>query len=230
MPALRRLREDAGESPPEFGQEIILFSKVLTRRNIYIESGSVFPRGGKEAPPKGDSDSPIEDKFEREADLASSEAERAKSDEGLGDLRRNCLWDYSPKTHRELRRAGELEERLDRKVRQGERLRRGPNNKRRVSAPGTALGHQGGAAGLGTGLGMDCAAQERFAAYTRGQTAKSILRAWAGVINSHMRTPALRRLWEDAGESPPECGQEIILFSKGLTRRNLYIESGTVLF
>ena len=65
-------------------------------------------------------------------------------------------------------------------------------------------------------------------AYTRGQTAKSILRAWAGVINSHMSMPALRRLREDAGESPPECGQEIILFSKGLTRRNLYIESGIV--
>ena len=75
----------------------------------------MFFQGGKEAPPKGDSDSPIEDKFEREADLASSEAERAKSDEGLGDHSRNCLWDYSPKTHRELRRAGELEERLDRK-------------------------------------------------------------------------------------------------------------------
>ena len=27
---------------------------------------------------------------------------------------------------------------------------------------------------------------------------KSILRAWAGVINSHMRTPALRRQREDA--------------------------------
>ena len=112
---MRRLREDSGESPPECGQKIILFSKGLTRRNIYIESGSVFLRGGKEAPPKGDSDSPIEDKFEREADLASSEAERPKSDEGLGDHSRNGLWDYSPKTHRELRRAGELEERLDRK-------------------------------------------------------------------------------------------------------------------
>ena len=36
---------------------------------------------------------------------------------------------------------------------------------------------------------------------------KSILWAWAGVINSHMSMPALRRLREDAGESPPECGQ-----------------------
>ena len=75
----------------------------------------MFFQRGEGSPPKGDSDSPIEDKFEREADLASSEAERAKSDEGLGDLRRNCLWDYSPKMHCELRRAGELEERLDRK-------------------------------------------------------------------------------------------------------------------
>ena len=187
MPALRRLWEDARESPPECGQEIILFSKGLTRRNLFIESGSVFLKGkgsppkvdsdspkkhpaglgrrhqltyedaciaavaggrwresarvwtgnnsffkrayatesiyrewecfskGEGSPPKGDSDSPIEDKFEREADLASSEAERAKSDEGLGDHSRNGLWDYSPKTHRELRRAGELEERLDRK-------------------------------------------------------------------------------------------------------------------
>ena len=49
------------------------------------------------------------------ADLAPGEAERPKSDEGLRDHRRNCLWDYSPKMHRELRRAGELEERLDRK-------------------------------------------------------------------------------------------------------------------
>ena len=158
MPALRRLWEDAGESPPECGQKIILFSKGLTRRNLYIESGTVFLKG-EGSPPKGDSDGPIEDKFEREPDLAPGEAERPKSDEGLGDHRRNCLWDYSPKTHRELRRAGELEERLDRKG--AERLRRGPNGKRRVSAPGTALGHQCGAAGLGTGLGMDCAAQER---------------------------------------------------------------------
>ena len=52
MPALRRLREDAGESPPECGQKIILFSKGLTRRNLYIESGSVFPKGGRK-PPKG---------------------------------------------------------------------------------------------------------------------------------------------------------------------------------
>ena len=100
-------------------------ARVWTENNSFFKSASAtesiyrewecFSKGGKEAPPKGDSDSPIEDKFEREADLASSEAERTKSDEGLGDLRRNCLWDYSPKTHRELRRAGELEERLDRK-------------------------------------------------------------------------------------------------------------------
>ena len=51
------------------------------------------------------------------------------------------------------------------------RLRRGPNGKRRVSAPGTALGHQGGAPGLGTGLGMDCAAQER-SPRTRGDSRK----------------------------------------------------------
>ena len=89
-----------GESPPECGQEIILFSKGLTRRNIYIESGSVFLKG-EGSPSKGDSDSPIEDKFEREADLTPGEAERSKSDEGLGDYNRNCLWDYSPKTHRE---------------------------------------------------------------------------------------------------------------------------------
>ncbi len=49
---MRRLREDAGESPPECGQEIILFSKGLTRRNLYIESGSVFLKGGRK-PPKG---------------------------------------------------------------------------------------------------------------------------------------------------------------------------------
>ena len=61
----------------------------------------MFFQRGEGSPPKGGSDGPIEDKFEREADLASSEAERAKSDEGLGDLRRNCLWDYSPKMHRE---------------------------------------------------------------------------------------------------------------------------------
>ena len=33
-------------------RKIILFSKGLTRRNLYIESGSVFPKGGRK-PPKG---------------------------------------------------------------------------------------------------------------------------------------------------------------------------------
>ena len=76
--------------------------------------GPFFQRG-KGSPPKVDSNSPIEDKFETEADLAPGEVKRAKSDEGLGDHRLNCLRDCKPKMHRELRRAGELEERLDRK-------------------------------------------------------------------------------------------------------------------
>ena len=59
-------------------------------------------------------------------------------------------------------------------------------------------------------------------AYTREWTAKSILRAWAGVINSHMSMPALRRLREDAGESPPKFGQKKIFFQKGL-RDGIYI-------
>ena len=61
------------------------FKRAYATESIYRE-WECFSKGGKEALPKGDSDSPIEDKFEREADLASSEAERAKSDEGLGDL------------------------------------------------------------------------------------------------------------------------------------------------
>ena len=145
------------------------FKRAYATEYIYRE-WECFSKGGKEAPPKGDSDSPIEDKFEREADLILGEAERAKSAEGLGDHSRNGLWDYTPKTHRELRRAGELEERLEQKITRA-RLRRGPNGKRRVSAPSTALGHQGGAPGLGTGLGMDCAAQER-SPRTRGDSRK----------------------------------------------------------
>ena len=55
MPALRRLREDAGESPPKFGQKKFFFQKCF-RDGIYflfIESGSVFPRGGRKPPLKG---------------------------------------------------------------------------------------------------------------------------------------------------------------------------------
>ena len=75
----------------------------------------MFFQRGEGSPPKRDSDSPREDKFEREADLTPSEAERTKGDEGLRDYNRNCLRDCKPKMHRELRRAGELEERLGRK-------------------------------------------------------------------------------------------------------------------
>ena len=89
------------------------FKRAYATEYIYRE-WECFSKG-EGSPPEGDSDSPIEDKFEREADLTPGEAERPRSDEGVGDHRRNCLRDCKPKMHRELRRAGELEERLDRK-------------------------------------------------------------------------------------------------------------------
>ena len=45
------------------------FKRAYATEYIYRE-WECFSKGGKEAPPKGDSDSPIEDKFERDADLA----------------------------------------------------------------------------------------------------------------------------------------------------------------
>ena len=56
MPALRRLREDAGESPPKFGQKNSFFKSASATESIYRE-WECFSKGGKEAPPKGDSDS-----------------------------------------------------------------------------------------------------------------------------------------------------------------------------
>ena len=62
-PALRRQREDAGESPPEFGQKYFVSRKrAYATESIYRE-WECFSKG-EGSPPLGDSDSPIEDKFD----------------------------------------------------------------------------------------------------------------------------------------------------------------------
>ena len=184
----------------------------------------MFFQRGEGSPPKGDSGSPIEDKFEREADLTPSEVKCTKSGEELRDYRRNCLRDCKPKMHRELRRAGEH---LDRNGPRAGAYAEDP--KARGEFPPQTWHWAIRVELLDSERDWAWIAQHRNGSRVHaGTDRKSVLWAWAGVINSHMRTPALRRLREDAGESPPECGQEIFVRAKGLTRRNLYIESGTV--